>query len=166
MECEDRKQRSVAFLLKSLNETERNYKIHDKEMLAVVRRLENQKHLLEDAKYKFEVWTNHKNLKYFIKTQKLNQRQAHWTLYLSRFDFTLKHVPETKMGKVDGLSRKLDQKVGIEKDNCYDLKSLEWDKRITLVLSNTRELDRVPSTKQSILYTTTYGLCSLLCTLP
>ena len=25
---------------------------------------------------------------------------------------------------------------------CYDLKSLEWDKRTTLVLSNTRELDR------------------------
>ena len=29
---------------------------------------------------------------------------------------------------------------------CYELKSLEWDKRTTLVLSNTRELDRVPST--------------------
>ena len=31
--------------------------------------------------------------------------------------------------------------------NCYDLKSLELDKRTTLVLSNTRELDRVPNTK-------------------
>ena len=30
---------------------------------------------------------------------------------------------------------------------CYDLKSLEWDKRTTLVLSNTRELDKVPSTE-------------------
>ena len=30
---------------------------------------------------------------------------------------------------------------------CYDLKSLEWDNKTTLVLSNTRELDRVPKTK-------------------
>jgi len=38
-------------------------------------------------------------------------------LYLSRFDFTLKYVPGTKMGKADGLSRRLDWKVGVEKDN-------------------------------------------------
>ena len=40
MECEDRLWRPVAFLSKSLNETERNYEIHDKEMLAIVRGLE------------------------------------------------------------------------------------------------------------------------------
>jgi len=38
-------------------------------------------------------------------------------LYLSRFDFTLKHVPGTKMGKADRLSRRSDWKVGVEKDN-------------------------------------------------
>jgi len=36
---------------------------------------------------------------------------------LSKFDFTLKHVPEIKMRKTDRLSRRLDWKVGIEKDN-------------------------------------------------
>jgi len=55
MECEDGKWRPVAFLSKSLNEIERNYKIHDKEMLAVIRGLENWKHLLDSVKYKFEV---------------------------------------------------------------------------------------------------------------
>jgi len=40
MECEDGLWRPVAFLSKSLNETERNYEIHDKEMLAIVRGLE------------------------------------------------------------------------------------------------------------------------------
>ena len=39
MECEGRKWRPVVFLSKSLNETERNYKIHNKEMLAIVREL-------------------------------------------------------------------------------------------------------------------------------
>ena len=38
---EDRKWKLVVFLLKSLNKIERNYKIHDKEMLAVIRGLEN-----------------------------------------------------------------------------------------------------------------------------
>ena len=36
MECEDGLWRPVAFLSKSLNETERNYEIHDKEMLAII----------------------------------------------------------------------------------------------------------------------------------
>ena len=73
MKCKDGKQRPVAFLLKSLNETERNYEIHNKEMLSVIQGLENWRHLLEDAKFKFEVWTDHKNLEYFMKVQKLNQ---------------------------------------------------------------------------------------------
>jgi len=43
-----------------------------------------------------------------MKAQKLNHRQARWALYLSRFDFTLKHVLESRIGKVDSLSRRLD----------------------------------------------------------
>ena len=107
----------MAFLSKYLNEMERNYEIHGKEMLAIIRGLESWRHLLEGVQSKFEIWTDHKNLKYFMKAQKLNQRQACWALYLSRFDFMLKYVPGAKMGKVDGLSRRSDWKVGIEKDN-------------------------------------------------
>jgi len=55
MECEDSRWRPVAFLSKSLNATERNYEIHNKEMLAVIRGLENWRHLLEGAKFKFKV---------------------------------------------------------------------------------------------------------------
>ena len=117
MECEDELWRPVVFLSKSLNQTEKNYEIHDKEMLVIIRGLENWRHLLESAKFKFEVWMDHKNLEYFMKAQKLNRQQAKWALYLSRFDFTLKHVLGTKMGKVDGLSRRLNWKVGVENDN-------------------------------------------------
>ena len=117
MEGGDGKWRLVAFLSKSLNKTEGNYKIHDKEMLAIIRSLESWRHLLEGVQFKFEIWTDYKNLEYFMKVQKLNHRQARWALYLSRFDFTLKHVLGTRMEKVDGLSRRPDWKVGIEKDN-------------------------------------------------
>ena len=47
MECEDGLWRLVAFLSKSLNETERNYEIHDKEMLVIIRELEVWRHLLK-----------------------------------------------------------------------------------------------------------------------
>ena len=47
MKCEDGLWRPVEFLSKSLNETERNYEIHDKEILAIVRGLEAWRHLLE-----------------------------------------------------------------------------------------------------------------------
>jgi len=86
-------------------------------MLVVIRGLENWRHLLEDAKFKFKVWTDYKNLEYFMKVQKLNRKQAHWALYLLRFDFTLKHVLGTKMEKTDRLSRRLDWKIDIKKDN-------------------------------------------------
>ena len=52
-----------------------------------------------------------------MKAQKLNRRQARWALYLLRFDFTLKHVPGSKIGKADSLSRRPDWEVGVKKDN-------------------------------------------------
>jgi len=57
---------------------------------------------------KFEIWTDYKNLKYFMKTQKLNWKQVRWALYLSRFYFILKHVLGSKMEKANSLSRRSD----------------------------------------------------------
>ena len=57
----------MAYLSKSLNEIERNYKFYNKKILAIISGLENWGHLLEEAKFKFEIWTNHKNLEYFMK---------------------------------------------------------------------------------------------------
>jgi len=115
--CEDGKWRLVAFISKLLNTTERNYEIYDKEMLAVIRCLEAWRHYLEGAKLEFEIWTDHKNLQYFMMSQKLNCKQARWALYLSRFNFTLKHIPGKSMGKAGGLNRRLDWQEGVEKDN-------------------------------------------------
>jgi len=72
MKCSDNLWRPVAFISKSLSDTKRNYKIHDKEMLAVIRCLEAWRHFLEGTTVKFAIWTDHKNLEYFMKVQKLN----------------------------------------------------------------------------------------------
>jgi len=115
--CEDGKWRLVAFISKSLNTTEQNYEIYNKEILAVIRYLEVWRHYLERVKLKFEIWTDHKNLQYFMMSQKLNHKQARWALYLSQFNFTLKHIPGKSIGKADGLNRRLDWQEGVEKDN-------------------------------------------------
>ena len=127
IKCSNKLWRPVAFISKSLSDTKRNYKIYNKEMSAVVRCLEVWRHFLEGTTIKFEIWTDHKNLEYFMKAQKLNRRQARWTLYLSRFDFILKHIPGSRMGKTDSLSRRPDQEIGVEGDNKNEtLVKLEW----------------------------------------
>jgi len=55
MKCEDKKWRPVAYISKSLNKAERNYEIHDKEMLAIIQCLEAWRHFLEGAKDLFEI---------------------------------------------------------------------------------------------------------------
>ena len=148
MECEDRLWRPVAFLSKSLNEMERNYEIYDKEMLAIIRGLESWRHLLEEVQ--FEIWTDYKNLEYFMKAQKLNRRQARWALYLSRFDLMLKHVPETRMGKADGLSRRSDWKVGVEKDNKdHVLIKDSWIRNLQEIVIEGPEVELLEKNKKS-----------------
>ena len=113
----DGKQRPVVFISKSMNPMERNYKIHDKEMLAVIRCLETQRYYLEEAKIQFKIQIDYKNLQYFMTSQKLNCKQAKWTLYLFRFDFVLKNVLGKSIEKTDRLSRRPNQQERVENDN-------------------------------------------------
>jgi len=72
----DGKWHPVVFYSKSLSSVERNYKIHDKEMLAIICALEEWRHFLEGVTHPVEIWTDHKNLEYFMTAKKLNRRQA------------------------------------------------------------------------------------------
>jgi len=101
---EDEKWHPVAFFSKPLTPVERNYEIHDKEMLVIIRALQEWRHFIEGVEHKCEIWTGHKNLEYFMTAKQLNQRQARWSLYLSRFDFVLQHKPGKSMGKPDARS--------------------------------------------------------------
>jgi len=139
----------VAFISKSLNITEHNYEIYDKEMLAVIRCLEAWKHYLEGAKLEFEIWTDHKNLQYFMMSQKLNRRQAQWALYLSRFNFTLKHVPGKSMGKADGLSRRPDWQEGAERDNKdQTLIKPEWVRGVETIVEEGNLKERIKTAQE------------------
>ena len=106
----------VAYHSKALLPAERNYEIHDKELLAIIRALETFCHYLEGRLDTLEIWTDHSNLVYFTKKQKLSYRQARWALYLTRFTFTIIH----KLGafnKSNALSQRPDYKEGLAHDN-------------------------------------------------
>jgi len=85
----DGKWHFIAFYSKFLSSVERNYEIHDKKMLTIIHMLEEWRHFLEGVIYPVEIWTDHKNLEYFMTAKKLNHRQARWSLHLARFDFLL-----------------------------------------------------------------------------
>ncbi|KAI0992334.1 hypothetical protein K3495_g15852, partial [Podosphaera aphanis] len=95
----------VAFHSQKLNPAERNYPIHDKEMLAIIRCLEQWDAELRSCA-EFTILTDHRNLQYFMTRQKLSERQARWAEYLSRFNFKLVYRPGREATVPDALSRK------------------------------------------------------------
>ena len=142
--CKDGKWRPVAFIFKLLNTTEWNYEIYNKEILVVIRCLEVWRHYLEGAKLKFKIWTDHKNLQYFMASQKLNRRQARWALYLSQFSFMLKHIPGKSMGKANGLSRRPDWQDGVKRDNeNQKLVKLEWIRKAETIIEEENLKERI-----------------------
>ena len=97
---------------KGFSDAECNYQIHDKEMLAIMCALDEWRHFLEGATEEFEILTDHQNLAYFCDTRKLNCHQVCWSLFLSRFDFSLCHQSGWLMGKPNALSQRSDHPHG------------------------------------------------------
>ena len=62
---EDGKCHPVGFYSTTLNDAERNYNIYDKELLAVVKSLENWRPYLAGPPHKIIIYTDHMNLQYW-----------------------------------------------------------------------------------------------------
>ena len=72
----------VVFLSKTFTETEHNYEIYDRELLAIIQALEEWCHYIQGSGHTTVIYSDHQNLTYFRSAQKLNRRQAQWSLYL------------------------------------------------------------------------------------
>ena len=57
----DEKWHPVTYKFRTLSETERNYEIHDKELMAVMDSLADWRQYLLCARHTFEIWTEHQN---------------------------------------------------------------------------------------------------------
>src|SRR5713101_680582 len=113
---EDNLWHPIAFMSKSFIEAKCNYNIYDRELLAIICALEEWCHYLEGSPHTIEILSDHKNLEIFKEACKLTHRQARWALFLTRFDFTITHVPGKSMGKSDVLSQHPDHDTG-DNDN-------------------------------------------------
>jgi len=98
--------RPVAFFSKRLSPAECNYEIYDKELLAIIRCFEEWRPELEGAAFPISVLSDHRNLQYFTTTKQLSHRQARWSEYLSRFQFTIEYRPGAQGQKPDALTRR------------------------------------------------------------
>lgn len=107
---EDGKRHPVAFYSASLADAERNYDIHDKELLAVIKSLRNWRHYLQGAKHQVTIMTDHRNLEVFRTTKKLTPRQMRWSEELANYDIIIKYQPGAQSGRTDALSRRADHK--------------------------------------------------------
>ena len=94
-----------AFFSKKLLPAECNYEIYDKEMLAIIRCLEEWEPELQGVP-EFEILSDHKNLEYFMTVRKLSERQIRWSLTLSRFNFKIRHISGKGNVLADALSRR------------------------------------------------------------
>ena len=69
----DNQHHSIGFMLKSMNPAKHNYRIPDKEVLMIIKGLQNWQHWLEQMKLPVQILTDHKNLEYFVKPCILNR---------------------------------------------------------------------------------------------
>ena len=95
----------VAFFSFKHSPADSNYDIYDKELLAIVKALEEWRPELLGNKNPFEIVTDHKNLETFMAAKQLNQRQIRWSEFLSQFNFIISYRPGSKALLPDTLSR-------------------------------------------------------------
>jgi len=65
-----------AFISRTFSPTERNYEIYDRELLSIIRALQEWRHYIQGSTHTTTIYTDHKNLTFFRSAQKLNRRQA------------------------------------------------------------------------------------------
>lgn len=83
----------VAFFSRKLTPAEINYQVYDKELLAIIETFRDMRAWLMGSPVPVSVFSDHKNLEWFMTTQNLNRRQARWAMFLSDFDFKLDWKP-------------------------------------------------------------------------
>ena len=96
---------TAGYSSKAFNPTQRNYDIYDRELLVIMIALEDYHKQLIGTTQPFEIQTDHANLQYFKKPQKLNRRQARWLAQLQDYNFVITPIPGKKNSKADLLSR-------------------------------------------------------------
>lgn len=93
----------ILYESRKLKNHQRNYDVYDLEIVVVLHGLKMWRHYLLGNK--FNLITNHINLKYIFNQPNLNARQDIWMAFLCEFEFNIKHLKEKENKIVDALRR-------------------------------------------------------------
>ena len=96
----------IAYFFKKHNSAECNYEIYDKELMAIICTFKEWCPELEGSTYPIDVITDHKNLEYFIFTKQLSCCQAHWSEFLSCFNYHITYSSGKAGSKPDALTHR------------------------------------------------------------
>jgi hypothetical protein len=96
----------MAYFSKKHSPAECNYKMYDKELMAIVQAFEEWYPQLQSIINPIHVLSDHKNLEYFMMMKLLNRHQARWFQFLSQFNFKIVYHPGTASGKPDALTHR------------------------------------------------------------
>ena len=96
--------RVVAYGSRQLNNHKKNYPTHDMDLVAIIFALKIWLQYLYGEQ--FEVFSDHKSLKYIFTQWDLNMRQRRLMEYLEDYDFTLHYHPGKANVVADALSWK------------------------------------------------------------
>ena len=96
-----------------------NYDIYNKELLAIICVFEEWRPELKEAAEQVQVITDHKNLKYFIITKQLSCCQAHWSEFLSQFNFAIQYCSGKLNSHVNALTHWSDDFSQDDQDLCH-----------------------------------------------
>src|SRR5712671_5468812 len=95
----------IAYYSATFTPTERNYNIYERELLAVIKALQNWRPHLAWTAHPFTLVTDHANLTYWKHPRKVNRRVARWFGELQDYWFEIKHAPGKTHTAADFLSR-------------------------------------------------------------
>ena len=83
--------RVICYGGRQLKAQEKNYLTHDLELAAIIFALKSWRHYLFGER--FELYTDHKSLKYLFSQKDLNLRQPRWMEFLASYDFEIAYTP-------------------------------------------------------------------------
>jgi hypothetical protein len=96
--------RVIAYASRALRPHEQNYPTHDMELAVVVHALKMWRHYLMGTH--FNIFTDHKSLKYIFTQADLNMRQRRWLELIKDYDLEVHYHPGKANVVADALSRK------------------------------------------------------------
>jgi len=101
----DRRMHPVALHCRKLHPAEQHYKIHDKELLAILKAFTQWQCYLEGADQSITVYTAQENLQHFLTTKKWNPTQVRCAQEQVNSNFNMIYRHGSRGGKLDTLSR-------------------------------------------------------------